>query len=117
MSKTYHLITEQGLVISPALCASAGLGGEVLLEIEPGKIAIRSVKISAEIAQRKALRYLLSTLGDALTLSSPALHEHNSQPSWIFTVNRKGTGEFRGELQINAETGEVISWQPTHPFN
>ncbi len=73
MSKAYQVITEQGLVIPPALCASAQLGGEVLLEIEPGRIAIRPVCLSEEDARRRALRYLLTTLGDALSISAPSL--------------------------------------------
>ncbi len=112
MSKAYQVITEQGLVIPPALCASAQLGGEVLLEIEPGKIAIRSVRLSAEEARRRALRYLLTTLGDALSLSPPSLIGQHTEAVWSFTVSRNATGEFRGELRLNAATGEVIAWLP-----
>lgn len=112
MSKAYQVITEQGLVISPALCATAQLGGEVLLEIQPGRIAIRSVRLSAQQVQQKALRYLLTTLGDALRLSTPSLINHNAEAAWSFTVSRSATGECRGELRLNAETGEVIAWLP-----
>ncbi len=112
MSKAYQVITEQGLVIPPALCASAQLGGEVLLEIEPGRIAIRPVRLSAAEAQRRALRYVLTTLGDALSLSAPSLVGQNAEAVWTFTVNRKATGELCGELRLNAETGEVIAWLP-----
>ncbi|MGH9855304.1 MAG: hypothetical protein ACREBD_36175 [Blastocatellia bacterium] len=112
MSKAYQVITEQGLVIPPALCATAQLGGEVLLEIEPGKIAIRPVRISAEEAQRRALRYLLTTLGDALSLGAPSLLGQNAEAVWSFTISRSATGEIRGELRLNAETGEVIAWLP-----
>ncbi len=112
MSKAYQVITEQGLVIPLALCATAQLGGEVLLEIEPGKIAIRPVRISAEEAKRRALRYLLTTLGDALSLSAPSLLGQNAEAVWSFIVSRSATGEIRGELRLNAETGEVIAWLP-----
>ncbi len=112
MSKAYQIITEQGLVIPPALCATAQLGGEVLLEIEPGKIAIRPAHISAEEARRRALRYILTTLGDALSLGAPSLIGQNAEAVWSFTVSRSATGEFRGELRLNAESGEVIAWLP-----
>ena len=112
MSKAYQVITEQGLVIPPALCASAQLGGEVLLEIEPGRIAIRPVRLSPDEARRRALRYLLTTLGDALSLSAPSLLGQNADAVWAFTVSQKATGDFRGELRLNAETGEVMAWLP-----
>ena len=112
MSKAYQVITEQGLVIPPALCASAQLGAEVLLEIEPGRIAIRPARLSAAAARRKALRYVLTTLGDALSLSAPTLLGQNAEAVWSFAVSRSATGEVRGELQLNAETGEVSAWLP-----
>lgn len=112
MSKAYQVITEQGLVIPPALCASAQLGAEVLLEIEPGRIAIRPVRLSADTAQRKALRYVLTSLGDALRLGPPVLRGHHAEAVWSFAVSRTVTGELRGELQLNAETGEVSAWLP-----
>lgn len=112
MSKAYQTITEQGLVIPPALCASAQLGEEVLLEIEPGRIAIRPARLSAAEAQRRALRYVLSTLGDALSLSVGSLQGQNAEAVWTFAVSRRATGEFRGELRLNAETGEIIAWSP-----
>jgi hypothetical protein len=108
MSKAYQVVTEQGLVIPPALCASAQLGAEVLLEIEPGRIAIRPARVSAAAAQRSALRYVLTRLGDALSLGAPALQEQ----VWSFAVSRTATGELRGELQLDAETGEVSAWLP-----
>ena len=112
MSKAYQVITEQGLVIPPALCASAQLGEEVWLEIEPGRIAIRPVRLSATEAQRRALRYVLTTLGDALSLSAASLQGQNAEAVWAFTVSRKATGELCGALRLNAETGEVIAWLP-----
>lgn len=112
MSKAYQVITEQGLVIPPALCASAQLGEEVLLEIEPGRIAIRPARLSSTEAQRRALRYVLTTLGDALSLSAPTIIGQNAEAVWSFAVSRSATGEFRGELRLNAETGEITAWLP-----
>ncbi len=112
MSKAYQVITEQGLVIPPALCASAQLGSEVLLEIEAGQIAIRPARLSAAVARRRALRYLLTTLGDALSLGAPTLQGQNAEAVWSFAVSRSATGEYRGELRLNAETGEVSAWLP-----
>ena len=113
MSKAYQVITEQGLVIPPALCATAQLGGEVLLEREPGRIAIRSVRLSAEEAQRRALRYILTTLGDALSISAPTLIGQTTEAVWSFAVRRTTTNELRGELRMNAETGAIVAWLPT----
>ena len=83
-----------------------------MLEIEPGRIAIRPVRFSEEEARRRALRYILTTLGDALSLSAASLQGQNAEAVWSFTVSRNVTGEFRGELRLNAETGEVIAWLP-----
>ena len=113
MSKAYQVVTEQGIVIPPALCASAQLGGEVLLEIEPGRIAIRPARLSAYEAQRRAVFYVLTHLGDALSVSAPSLELANAIELWSFTVTRKATGERRGVLALNAETGEVITWTPS----
>lgn len=112
MSKAYQVITEQGLVIPAALYASAQFGEEVLLEIEPGRIAIRPARLSSTEAQRRALRYVLTTLGDALSLGAPALIGQNAEAVWSFAVSQSATGAFRGELRLNAETGEVIAWLP-----
>lgn len=113
MSKAYQVVTEQGIVIPAALCASAQLGDEVLLEIEPGHIAIRPARISAHEAQRRAAFYVLMKLGDALRISAPSLEVKNAIEQWNFTVTRKATGEQRGVLALNAETGEVIAWTPS----
>lgn len=111
MSKAYQVVTEQGIVIPPALCASAQLGDEVLLEIEPGRIAIRPARLSAYEAQRLAFKYLLFHVGDALRISAPTL-QTSPHESWVFTITRQGTGELAGELVLNAETGEVSDWKP-----
>lgn len=113
MSKAYQVVTEQGIVIPPALCASAQLGDEVLLEIEPGRIAIRPARLTPYEAQRRAVFYVLTHLGDALRISAPSLEFKNETEQWHFTVTRKATGEHRGVLALNAETGEVINWTPS----
>lgn len=115
MSKAYQVITEQGLVIPPALCASAQLGEEVLLEIEPGRIAIRPARLSAAAAQQRALRYVLTRFGDALSLSPPVLQSEQAEAVWSFSVWRTATDELRGELRLNAESGELVAWLPATP--
>ena len=112
MSKAYQVVTEQGIVIPPALCASAQLGDEVLLEIEPGRIAIRPARLSAYEAQRRAFKYALFHLGDALTIGAPTLKTINADESWVISIMRQATGEPVGELVLNAETGEVREWKP-----
>ncbi len=115
MSKAYQTITAQGLVIPPALCASTQLGqlgDKVLLEIEPGRIAIRPALLSAAEAKRHALWFVLTKLGDALTFGLPVLREHDHAPVWVFTVRYKASHELCGELRIHAENGEVAAWLP-----
>jgi hypothetical protein len=112
MSKAYQVVTEQGLVIPPSFCVSAQLGGEVVLDIEPGRIAIRPARLSAEEAQRRALRYVLMNLGDALSVSEPQLQGQGPEALWGFRVRRTATQELRGELRLSAENGEVVAWLP-----
>lgn len=112
MSKAYQVVTEHGLVIPPALCASAQLGDEVVLDIEPGRIAIRPARVIAEDAQRRAVRYVLMNLGDALSVSAPQLQGQGAEAIWGFSVRRTATREFCGELRLSAESGEVVAWLP-----
>ena len=115
MSKAYQVVTEQGIVIPPALCASAQLGDEVVLDIEPGRIAIRPARISAEEAQRRALRYVLMNLGDALSVSEPQIQGQGGEAIWSVSVRRTASRELCGELHLRAENGEVIAWLPAAP--
>ncbi len=113
MSKAYQVVTEQGLLIPAALCASAQLGDEVLLEIEPGRIAIRPARLSAYEAQRRAAFYALTNIGDAVSISAPSLEVKNAIEQWNLTITRKATREQCGVLALNAETGEVMTWTPS----
>jgi hypothetical protein len=113
MSKAYQVVTEQGLVIPPALCASAQLGDEVVLDIEPGRIAIRPARISAEEAQRRAVRYVMMNLGDALSISAPQLQGQGAESVWSVNVLRTATRDLCGTLRLSAESGEVVAWLPT----
>lgn len=115
MSKAYQVVTEHGLVIPSALCESAQLGDEVVLDIEPGRIAIRPARIQAEEAQRRALRYVLMNLGDALSVSAPQLQGQGTEALWSVSAQRTATDEFCGELRLSAESGEVIAWLPAAP--
>jgi len=115
MSKAYQVVTEQGIVIPPALCASAQLGDEVVLDIEPGRIAIRPARISAEEAQRRALRYVLMNLGDALSVSEPQIQGQGGEAIWSVSVRRTASRELCGELRLRAENGEVMAWLPSAP--
>lgn len=115
MSKAYQVVTEQGLIIPPALCESAQLGDEVVLDIEPGRIAIRPARISAEEAQRRALRYVLMNLGDALSVGAPQLQGQGTEALWRVHVRRSATRELCGELCLSAESGDVLAWLPAAP--
>lgn len=112
MSKAYQVVTEQGLVIPSALCESAQLGHEVVLDIEPGRIAIRPARIPAEEAQRRALRYVLMNLGDALSVSAPQSQGQGAEAVWRISVCRTATRELCGELRLSTESGEVVAWLP-----
>jgi hypothetical protein len=115
MSKAYQVVTEQGLVIPLALCASAQLGDEVVLDIEPGRISIRPAQVTAEEAQRRALRYVLMNLGDALSVSAPRLQGQGTEVIWSLSVQRTASRDFCGELRLSAESGEVVAWLPATP--
>jgi hypothetical protein len=115
MSKVYQVVTEKGLIIPPAVCASAELNGEVILNVEPGRIAIRPARISLEEAQRQALRYVLMNLGDALSISEPQLEGQGAEAIWSVHVHRTATRELCGELRLSAESGAVVAWLPTAP--
>ena len=115
MSKAYQVVTEQGLLIPSALCASAQLGDEVVLEIEPGRIAIRPARILGEEAHRRALRYVLMNVGDALSVSAPQLQGQGAEALWSVSVRRTATRELCGELRLSAESGEVVAWLPLVP--
>ena len=115
MSKVYQVVTEGGLAISPALCASAQLGNEVVLDIEPGRISIRPARVTAEEAQQRALRYVLMNLGDALSVNAPQLQGQGTEAIWSLSVRRTASRELRGELRLSAESGEVVAWLPATP--
>lgn len=63
-------------------------------------------------AQRKAARYVLTHLGDALSVGAPRLQKQESNLAWCLDVYRSATRELRGELRLHAETGEVVAWLP-----
>ncbi|MBL8207197.1 MAG: antitoxin family protein [Blastocatellia bacterium] len=63
---------------------------------------------TAAEAQRKALRYVLTHLGDALSVGAP----HLQNDCWRFDIHRRASHELRGELRLHAETGEVVAWLP-----
>jgi predicted DNA-binding antitoxin AbrB/MazE fold protein len=63
-------------------------------------------------AQRKAARYVLTHLGDALSVGAPRLQGQETNAVWCFDIFRRVTHELRGELRLHAETGEVIAWLP-----
>jgi len=110
--KTYQVVTEKGLVIPQTLCASAQMGREVVVDVEPGRLAIRPARISAEEAQRRALRYVLTNLGDALEIGTPELQGRGEDAFWQVAVKRKAEDGVRGELRLRAEDGECLDWRP-----
>jgi hypothetical protein len=87
----------------------------VVLEIEPGRIAIRPARIPAGEAQRRALRYVLLNLGDALSVGEPQLQGQGAEALWHVKVRRTATRELCGELRLSAESGEVVAWLPVTP--
>lgn len=112
MPKTYQVVTDRGLVIPQTLCSTAQLGGEVVVDVEPGRIAIRPARISSEEAGCRALRYVLMNLGDALEIGVPELRDHGEDAFWHVVVKRKVEDEICGELRLRAEDGEVLDWRP-----
>ena len=71
-------------------------------------------RIAAE-AQQKAVRYVLTHLGDALSVGAPRVQGPEANAVWCFDIYRRATHELRGELRLHAETGEVMAWLPVSP--
>lgn len=80
-----------------------------LPEGTPVQVSTKATLQSTAVeAQRKAVRYVLTHLGDALSVSAP----RQQGDFWCFDVCRSATHELRGELRLHAETCEVIAWLP-----
>ncbi len=71
-------------------------------------VSAPGLRNAAAEAQRMAVRYVLTHLGDALSVGAPRWQGD----FWCFDVCRSATRELRGELRLQAETCEVIAWLP-----
>lgn len=82
------------------------------VQINANVTASRPLHTTAAEAQREAARYVLTHLGDALSVAAPRLQEQGDKDIWCFDIYRSATRELRGELRLHGETGEVIAWLP-----
>jgi len=88
----------------------------VVLDIEPGRIAIRPARIAAEEAQRRAVRSVMMNLGDALSVSAPQGQGQGAEAVWSVNILRAATREVCGTLRLSAESGAVVAWLPAAPM-
>lgn len=108
MTRAYQETGAKGLQIAEALCRRAGLEGKVVLEVQEGRIEIRPSILSAQEAKRFATRFIIRQLGDALATEAITLVEEGGRWAWSVGVERAATGEHRGEILIDAESGVVL---------
>jgi predicted DNA-binding antitoxin AbrB/MazE fold protein len=77
------------------------------VQVNPN-VSAPGLRSAAAEAQRTAVRYVLTHLGDALSVGAP----REQGDICCFDVCRSATRELRGELRLHTETGEVIAWSP-----
>jgi hypothetical protein len=70
------------------------------------------VGISRDDARRRANFYLLMVMGDALYVSGMDISISEGKRVWRATVLHRATRERVGELHLDAETGEEMTWYP-----
>jgi hypothetical protein len=115
MTKVYQEAGAKGLQIPDALCKRAGLEGRVVIEAQEGRIEIKPAILAVHEAKRFATRFILHHLGDALAIGAMTMVQEAERPAWRVEVRRAVTGEQRGELVIDAESGAVLQCTVQQP--
>ena len=113
MEKVYQSISADGLQIPLALMQQYGLeqGSGVVLELQPDGIRIIPAQPEQSTIENRALRYLLSTVGDAVTVKVKALSD---LAGWQVDVYGVGSVQSAGTLVYSA-TGVLLPEQSTSP--
>lgn len=113
MEKVYQSIGVDGLQIPIALMRQYGLeqGAGVLLELHPDGIRIVPARPEQTTIENRALRYLLTTVGDAATVQVEPLPDGTG---WRAVVYGMGLTDPAGEL-IYSAAGILIPDRSTSP--
>ncbi len=113
MEKVYQSIGVDGLQIPIALMRQYGLtqGSGVLLEFHADGIRIIPARPEQTAIENRALRYLLTTVGDAATVQVEPLPD---ETGWRAAVYGEGLTEPAGELIYSAE-GVLVPDRSTSP--
>ncbi|HLF90263.1 MAG TPA: hypothetical protein VI451_15050, partial [Anaerolineales bacterium] len=113
MERIYQPVDEKGLQIPLALVQKYGLdkGADAVLELGPDGIRISPAHPDQPFIERRALKYLLTSVGDGARVKVKSLP---AQMGWEVNVFGIGMNKPSGKLIYNAE-GELIREQSTTP--
>jgi len=113
MEKVYQSVGAHGLQIPITLMRQYGLelGSGVVLELHPDGIHIIPARPEQSTIENRALRYLLSTVGDAATIRVEALPDDSG---WQVEVYGEGVAQPAGIL-IYSPTGVLLPDRSTSP--
>jgi hypothetical protein len=113
MERIYQSVNEKGLQIPLALIQKYGLdkGADAVLELGPDGIRISPAHPDQAYIERRALKYLLASVGDGARIKVKSLP---AQMGWEVNVFGIGMTKPAGRLIYNVE-GELVKEQSTSP--
>jgi hypothetical protein len=113
MEKIYQSVSADGLNVPMALVRQYGLapGAMVLLELERDGIRIVPTHAEPSAIENAALGYLLSHVGDAVTVSAHLLPDKSA---WEVVVYGTGMTQASGKL-VYSLMGKLLPEQSTPP--
>jgi antitoxin component of MazEF toxin-antitoxin module len=113
MEKVYQSVNADGLQIPLALMRQYGLerGSGVVLELRPDGIHVIPARPEQTAIENRALRYLLSTVGDSVRVKAKALPDDEG---WQVEVYGLDLTQPMGIL-IYSLTGDLLSERSTSP--
>ena len=113
MERIYQPVNEKGLQIPLALIQKYGLdkGTDAVLELGPDGIRIGPAHPDQSFIERRALKYLLASVGDGAQIQVKPLPVGIG---WEVDVFGIGMNEPAGRLIYNAE-GELVKNQSSSP--
>jgi len=105
MERLHQSVGSDGLEIPPAILHRYGLehGTTAILELGVNEIRILPAILEQEAVENLALRYLLTRLGDAVTVKAKKVDDN-----WHISVYGSGSVEPSGKL-VYSSTGILIS--------
>lgn len=113
MEKVYQAVSPNGLQIPLALIRQYGLeeGSAVVLELEADSIRIVPAEPEKTIIENRALRYLLSWVGDTMSVEVNPLPDHTG---WKVDVYGTGLTQPAGTL-VYSLSGVLLTDRSTPP--